>query len=235
VRPSNIVDIAPVPLFVKAPHQQRGRIVDRPLQTIDILPTIADLLAIRLRWRLDGRSGLAAGVAGRRVARVFDAAGHRFTAATARLARGTRRLAAEKIDVFGAHTHGRFLFDAGGASPELIGRPVAATSVAPAPAEALTARLDKDERGWLRSVDVRSAFIPANMLGVLRGARSRSGLTLAVALNGRIAALTKSTRVRGQIRFEALVPESAFRNGVNDARLFVVEPDRTLERISATG
>ena len=54
--PGNISDIAPVPLFVKLPDQHRALVDDRSARTIDILPTIADVLGIRLPWRVDGRS-----------------------------------------------------------------------------------------------------------------------------------------------------------------------------------
>ena len=45
-----------VPMFVKLPHQRRGRIISRPVRTIDLLPTIADVLGIRIPWQVDGRS-----------------------------------------------------------------------------------------------------------------------------------------------------------------------------------
>jgi Sulfatase len=55
----NIGDIAPVPLFVKTPGQRVGRIDDRSAKTIDVVPTIADVLHIRMPWKLDGRSLLS--------------------------------------------------------------------------------------------------------------------------------------------------------------------------------
>ena len=55
-------DMLPVPLFIKAPGQRQGRTVaDAHLQTIDILPTIADLLGVEIPWRVDGHSGLGPG------------------------------------------------------------------------------------------------------------------------------------------------------------------------------
>ena len=54
--PDNYLDILHVPLFVKAPAQSGGRIVDDPVLTIDIVPTIADVLGLDLPWPLDGRS-----------------------------------------------------------------------------------------------------------------------------------------------------------------------------------
>ena len=46
----------PVPLFIKAPSQQRGSINDKPLETIDILPTLAAILKVDLPWEVDGCS-----------------------------------------------------------------------------------------------------------------------------------------------------------------------------------
>ena len=57
----NIADIARVPLFVKLPGQRAGRVDTRAARTIDVLPTIADVLGVRLPWRVDGRSLLANG------------------------------------------------------------------------------------------------------------------------------------------------------------------------------
>ena len=55
VTAENVEDIAPIPLFVKAPGQDRGRVTTGPVQTIDVLPTIADALGVRLPWKVDGR------------------------------------------------------------------------------------------------------------------------------------------------------------------------------------
>ncbi|MFG3697150.1 sulfatase-like hydrolase/transferase [Micromonospora sp. NPDC047620] len=49
-------EVAWVPMFVKTPGQRAGRVDDRNWQHVDLLPTIADEAAIRLPWRVDGRS-----------------------------------------------------------------------------------------------------------------------------------------------------------------------------------
>ncbi len=56
-------DIADTPLLIKRPFQHTGRISDRHVRTMDILPTIADVLGIRMPWRVDGVS-------------IFDRAAH---------------------------------------------------------------------------------------------------------------------------------------------------------------
>ena len=52
-----------VPLFVKLPGQHEGRASDRNVEAIDILPTIADVLKIRLPWETRGSSASGRGLA----------------------------------------------------------------------------------------------------------------------------------------------------------------------------
>ena len=54
VTTTNVGEIAPVPLFVKAPRQRRGAVDDSDVETTDVLPTVARQLGIRLPWRTDG-------------------------------------------------------------------------------------------------------------------------------------------------------------------------------------
>ncbi|MFJ6198915.1 sulfatase-like hydrolase/transferase [Micromonospora sp. NPDC092111] len=49
-------EVAWVPMFVKEPGQRTGRVDDRNWEHVDLLPTIADEVHVRIPWRLDGRS-----------------------------------------------------------------------------------------------------------------------------------------------------------------------------------
>ncbi|MBI1345970.1 sulfatase-like hydrolase/transferase [bacterium] len=53
---ASLPDILPIPLFIKRPHQQTGSVSDRNVETIDVLPTIADVLKIDWPGELDGES-----------------------------------------------------------------------------------------------------------------------------------------------------------------------------------
>ena len=53
---SHPADILSVPLFIKPPHSNEPLRIDRISETIDILPTIADVLGMRIPWRVDGCS-----------------------------------------------------------------------------------------------------------------------------------------------------------------------------------
>jgi hypothetical protein len=58
-------DLLSVPLFVKRPHQTEGVITDRFAESIDILPTIADVAGVEVPWELDGCSLFQASCAAR--------------------------------------------------------------------------------------------------------------------------------------------------------------------------
>ena len=51
-----IEEIADTPLFIKRPFQHAGRVSRPSRRTEDILPTIADVLGIRMPWRVSGES-----------------------------------------------------------------------------------------------------------------------------------------------------------------------------------
>ena len=115
VRRENVQDIAPVPFFLKAPGQRRGRISDRPLQTIDVLPTIADMLGVRIPWHVDGRSALAKPEPRRRliIAKKFK---HAYLVDTPGYESAKRAALARKLRLFG---NGLYAF---GPRPDLLGR-----------------------------------------------------------------------------------------------------------------
>lgn len=58
VTQENHEDIIHVPLFIKLPGKNAETIVDRNIESIDILPTIAEALGIEPAFKMDGRSGL---------------------------------------------------------------------------------------------------------------------------------------------------------------------------------
>ena len=53
---TNFADILGVPFFVRAPGLKADQISDAAVQNIDVLPTIADLLNVELKWDVFGKS-----------------------------------------------------------------------------------------------------------------------------------------------------------------------------------
>ena len=68
----NYGEIAPIPLFIKAPGQKKGRVNDAYVETIDILPTILDILNIDPKVKMDGHSAFSPTVRRRRTLRILQ-------------------------------------------------------------------------------------------------------------------------------------------------------------------
>lgn len=69
---TNAADIMRVPLIVKAPGQRQGQVSDAPVESVDVLPTVADMLGISMVWEIDGRPALDEQVANRQERRVYQ-------------------------------------------------------------------------------------------------------------------------------------------------------------------
>jgi hypothetical protein len=204
----NIGDIAFIPLFVKLPGQAKGGVIERHVTSIDVLPTIASVLGVKMRWKHEGRPVLDSGP-GSATVRVG-----KFTTSFA-AAQGLRQRALErKLRLFGSETWGPELSGTG-SYRRLVGRPLASVRIAGSVAASAT--VDRIGSRLLRSLPKRSQLIPSPLAGSVAGLRP--GDALAVALNGQIAAVTQVYRGG---RFSALVAESAFRAGRNSVRAFRV-------------
>jgi hypothetical protein len=183
----NLQDIAYVPLFVKLPHQRRGRTERAAARTIDILPTIAKTVGVRIPWHVDGRPLLGDRASERDVVLIKDR-GRRFVVPTAELEARRERALRRQLELFGS---GEPLSSLYGIGPRrgLLGRSVARLRLEPARAELD----DVDRSSYLVQVSGR---VTARIHDV------------AVAAAGRVVAVVPA--VDG--RFWALVPRSALRD-----------------------
>lgn len=204
VTPQNFPDVAGVPLFIKTPGQTRGRVDDTFTRTIDIVPTIAKELKINTPWRFDGipvdephpdvlrqRSG--------RLAKLVSMPAERFVAA---------RDAQQQALVTRYGTGRKALWRIGPA-PQLLGQslsqyrvPAAGPNVAPI-----------DDSQLFDRVDRRSGVIPTYVTAQLRNVPAAR--TLAIRVNGRVAATARTYGYAGHVRFSALIPPESLRDGHN--------------------
>jgi hypothetical protein len=211
---TNLEDVAFPPLFVKAPGQKAGRTVDEPVQTIDVLPTIADVLDIDVPWPMDGTS-LLTPRARERYVLVGDK--KTFTPeAEALIAKRTTALR-QRLSLFGSGSRAPGLFWLG-PNRELVGRDVSELQVADAGA----VRAEVDQERELRAVNLAGEYVPARLTGVISGADGTDTRDLAVAVGGRVVAVARSFVFDGEERISVLVPESSLRSGANDVELYWV-------------
>ncbi len=218
---ANLGQIAPVPLFIKAPGQRRGRIDDRHVCTTDILPTEARLLGIRYPWP---RYPCPAG----RVTVANSPSG----ASSLPLGR-VERLRDAYVDRIGR----MFGTDAGwgpvlrfAPNADLIGRAVGTLPRAAGGSE--TASLDDPQR--LRKVDPGAPVVLASLLrGTIDG--GRPGEALAAALDGRIAAVGRSYASAGTDTFSLLAPPRFLRQGANRVQIYAVRGSGPALRLAPLG
>jgi len=226
----NAVDIALTPLFIKLPHQGRGRIVRRPVRTVDILPTLAHALNLRLPWRTQGRSAL--GPAARGIPSstlMIQRSGRRFRLSAGSLRRRARAALRMKLRLFGS----------GDASPGIYGigphRELLGTSLSTWPTtSARHTGVRLNGRRALARVRLRSGLVPALITGRIgRGARSGSR-PLAIAVNGWLASTAPTFHLRGTRSelFSALVPEAFFHDGANRVTVLAISSGRAGLRLA---
>jgi hypothetical protein len=178
---------------------------------VDILPTIADAIGVEIPWETAGRSALEA-TEDRPLVQVGT-----VTAPYPEALAQRKRSLARQIALFGSGTwDGRFAGT--GRFRTLVGRPVAALRVA----GTLDGEASVDGIGskLLRSLPKRSPLFPSPLSGYL--SQSGNGGWVALALNGRIAAVSHTYKALGKLRFSLLASDKAFHAGRNVARIFVV-------------
>lgn len=207
----NAADVAVVPLFVKAPGQRRARRVERPVQTLDILPTVAATLGIRVPWRLDGRP-LSDDAPSRRP-RFFAAERGLVRLDVDRLLRDRRETLRRQTKRFGS---GRASLYGLGPRHELVGRRAAELEIV-APAES-GPRATIDDKSYFLTGPIGDRFIPALVAGSVSRAGSGAA-ALAIEVNGAIAATTTTFPDKGDTRFSVMVPPRTLRAGSNQVRV----------------
>ena len=229
VSAENYFDVMPVPLFVKLPGQREGRVDGRPVEVVDVLPTIVDVLDAKVDWTFDGRSLLAAEPSrDRRL--IYNGPGdYQFVQdpAMARQIDSLRR----KLVLFHSAPNLDTFYRIGPFREELWGRPLAELMVT---GGELSAEIDQQED--LHAVDPTREVLPTRLTGRLLDPPAGERLALALGVNGTIQALSL-TRLEPAWggHFSFMIPEGALRPGPNTVDLFALAPSQegpVLERVT---
>jgi hypothetical protein len=211
-------EIAPIPLFIKAPGQTRPKVDDAYVETIDILPTMFDILNLDPRVDMDGESAYSDEVQNRDELRFLI----RNTFETLRIPaeefEADRRAVLARNDrLIGRGKDGLERMYRLGPNQDLIGKPA---SAAGAPLDVDFAYADDYDR-----VDPESGFVPTHVVARVNGP-DRPPRDIVVAINGRIAAVGNTfelaTGNEGEL-VSVMVPEAAFRRGRNQVQVLLAE------------
>jgi hypothetical protein len=209
-------EIAPVPLFIKAPNQKKAKTDDAWVETIDILPTIFDILNLDPRVKMDGRSAFSDEVQNRGELRFLI----RNTFEELRIPADTFKRERQAIiernqTLFGSGADGPGRIYEIGPHPELIGQPASAAG------EELD--VDLAYRSDYGDVGADRTYVPVHVVGKVNGP-DRHPRDIVVAVNGTIRAVGNTFKLAvgedGEL-VSVMVPESAFNKGRNRVQVYL--------------
>jgi hypothetical protein len=210
-------EIAPVPLFIKAPGQKTGEVDDAFVSTIDILPTIFDVLNLEPRVKMDGRSAYSDEVQNRNTLHMLerntfeelDIPGDQFL-------REREEVIDRRLALLGTGSDGPDRIYRIGPNQELLGRSAEEAGLEP---------LDVDfaYAGDYENVRTGSPFVPSHVVGTVADG-GEGGRAVAVAVNGTIVGVgetfTLAEGEEGEI-VSVMVPPDSFRDGANEVRVYL--------------
>ena len=216
--PSNYTDILSVPLFIKLPQQTKGHIDDRNVETVDILPTIAELLYTKMKGKTEGKSFASSALPEKPWKTFIVNSGEQIVLSANDYASLDK--VGYKLALFGPVEDKEWLFRVGPNS-EIVGRALSSFNKI----GTSQAKCDIDLINHYNNVNSKGKFLMARIDGKILNQKqvSTTPVNLAVAINGVIQAVTTSFRERDTEQFSALLPESAFREGHNDVRVFMTQ------------
>lgn len=225
---SNFPDIAGVPLFVKAPGQQSGHRDDREARTVDLFPTIIDVLGGSPPNEIDGKSLVSLGTSRPQELEVGAGIGgsvsmdsDRFVLERDALVRRQARLLGPGDGPSGVYRMGPDV--------EQLGERVADLAVSPARDQSV----DIDESNSFSSVDPNGPLVPIRVAGTLTAGEVGVEGPLAIAVNGRVVGSAQTFADGDQARFSSLIDPTVLRQGPNKVEVFA-SSSAGLERLGAT-
>ncbi len=176
---ANAGEIAPVPLFIKAPGQKTGKVDQAWVSTIDILPTIFDVLNLNPRVKMDGRSAYSKEVRDRDTLHILQRnTFEELNIPVSEFVPERQRIIERNHALLGTGDDGPGRLYRIGPHQELLGKSPQAEGLQ---------QLDVDfaYAGDYDDVDPSSPFVPAHVVGHVQGGGD-GGRDVAVAVNGKI-------------------------------------------------
>jgi Sulfatase len=221
---SNIDELGSVPMIVKRPGQHAGRVSGELAQTLDVTPTIADVLHVPLGYRADGRSVFSRRVRSRQTVRIVKRDFSSVVSISKR--RWVARRAAvvrRRLRELGSGDWAS-LFTAFPANRQLIGQRVEQVRAASGVRATLS-----PARSFTR-VRRSSGVVPCEIAGRIHGSGPAATRDIAVAVNGRIEAVGRSFHLRGENveSYSVMVPETSLHDGRNTVEVLEVGNNGTM-------
>lgn len=208
--PENMDELYRVPLFIKAPGQTQGETRDDVASTVDVLPSLIDLLDIDADWTFDGHS-------------LFDGSQPTIDRLVTSDIHAAFDVAARQNAQF---PRGEDWDDlaAVGEAQDLVGRPVTELPVG----EPTDLTVSFDQRDLLADLSPRTGKVPYSLRGTLTGTDTTPP-ELVVALNGTFAGTIGGYRPDGDTWLFSGLMANYFIDGPNEITAYQIQrdPDQT--------
>jgi hypothetical protein len=213
-----LADIASVPLFIKLPGQNEGRIDDRNVQSVDIFPTIAESLGIELSEPVDG-SPVSEEHRPPRKTLYFEGS---MTVIEPDLPQ-RRAAVLRAVELFGRDDLDQ-LPPSIATHPEWHGRPIASFVVEGEPARATLIDPLRDRSPGTDSRVTGVATSPSFLKGEFEGSElPERPAELIVTVDGVVRDSGSTFQLSGSRQgFEFLLPKSFIQNATNIVQLYLV-------------
>jgi hypothetical protein len=206
-------DLSWVPMFLKMPGQVTGKLDERNWTHVDLVPTLADALHVKLPQTLDGQSALQPprtnddkfwfNTPGKKLPIPNPEADYQTVIKGYGGLLGNAKSAADLYKL--------------GPRPDLLGKKVSSLKVAGN--SSLTLSLNSADTGVAKTVTSTSR-VPTLIWGHLNG---KTGGTVAIVINGVVGAVVPTYADNGApLAIEAIVPPSLWHNGANDIEAYMV-------------
>jgi hypothetical protein len=224
----NVDQVLWVPLFIKAPGQAEGETSERNWEHVDLVPTLADMLGIKVPWAVDGVSQAGPEEPRTRTDKWFySKPGERQVfPGPPNQAKALHGVTDEMVEAASGYP-GWFQF---GPHGDLVGKRAAQVGIESAGAG--SAKVEK--LAEYAKVDPASGTVPAQVAGqVSLAAGVPSRPAVAVAVNGVIAGVSETFRevrdAQGSEpkgppdKFSAVTLDTLYKKGDNRLELFVID------------
>ena len=212
---STLAEIAWVPLFVKLPGQRSGMSSMANAQLVDVVPTVADVLDVRLPWPVDGRSLLGPPRPLQQRRPFLAEVGQLLALDGVRLRPVVRE---RSVGIFAPGVGDPLRIFRTGPGGLLVGRRVAGFE----PGAPVAGRVRVVHPHRWRSVETAADTLPMYLTGSLHGGPDDVA-AVAVAVNGVVAGVSELTRGPGDRVFAVLVPPSMLRDGRNALAVYAID------------
>ncbi len=219
---TNVDELAPVPLFIKAPGQEKGKVNRENVETTDVLPTMLDILNIQSPEKTDGKSAYSAAVRNRDEFKMLkrDLSGWIRMPESEFEQRKTQKTR-ERVAKYGEGKDGPDRIYRIGPNQQLIGQKAQSAGTSQSKVTLTAPRA-------YANVNPDGATIPTWVTGRVSGGQQ---VDIAVAVNGTVRAVGNTFKLAtggGQL-MGVMVPENSFKKGRNTVEVFQVQGGRLLK------